>query len=72
MDQSLDEIAALYRDFPAWATWLPQLGQWTAVRPASDRLPEPGSPLLWACAPTAQELRHQMQAIDTELTRHRR
>jgi hypothetical protein len=72
MDQMLGEVAALHRDFPAWATWLPRQGQWTAVRPASDRPPEPGSPLLWACAPTPQELRHEMQAIDTELARQRR
>jgi hypothetical protein len=69
--QVIDEVTALYRDCPLWAVWLPVRGQWTAVRPASDRLPEPALPLLWASAPTSQGLRDQMRAIDAELARHR-
>ena len=67
----IDEVTALYRDCPRWAVWLPVRGQWTAVRPASDRLPEPGQPLVWARAPTPENLRDQMRAIDAELARHR-
>jgi hypothetical protein len=71
-EQVIDEVTALYRDCPQWAMWLPVRGQWTAVRPASDRLPEPGLPLLWVpAAATAQELRDQMRAINAELARHR-
>jgi hypothetical protein len=70
-EQVIDEVAALCRDCPLWAVWLPVHGQWTAVRPASDRLPGPGLPLLWARAPTSRGLRGQMRAIDAELARHR-
>jgi hypothetical protein len=68
--QVIEEITALYRDCPLWAVWLPTRGQRTAIRPAADRLPGPGLPLLWVGALTVQELRDQMHAIDMELDRY--
>ena len=70
-EEVMGEITPLYRDCPLWAVWLPSGGHWTAVRPASDRLPSPGLPLLWAHGMTAREIRNQMRAIDAELARQR-
>jgi hypothetical protein len=66
--QALAEITDLHREFPAWAIWLPDHGRdWTAVRPASGRAPEPTLPMVWANAESAAELADQMRSVDGQL-----
>lgn len=66
--QAIAEITGLHREFPAWAIWLPDRGRgWTAVRPASDRAPEPTLPMVWASAESAAELADQMRSVDEQL-----
>jgi hypothetical protein len=39
-ETSHDAVAELLRAFPRWAMWVPsENGEWTALRPASDRPP---------------------------------
>jgi hypothetical protein len=67
--QAISAIIALHREFPAWAVWLPSAGRsWTAVRPASGRVPGPDLPMVWVNAPTAAELAERMRAVDAQLT----
>jgi hypothetical protein len=62
------EVVALYRDHPRWAVWPPVPGrQWTAVRPASSRPPEPEVPMIWVHADTAVELGARMGRADAGL-----
>jgi hypothetical protein len=66
---ALIQVIALYREFPAWAVWLPHGGrQWTAVRPASARAPGPELPMIWVQAGTAEELVARMRGADAQLT----
>jgi hypothetical protein len=67
--QVISEVVVLYREFPAWAVWLPHGGrQWTAVRPASARAPGPDLPMIWVHAATAEELTERMQRADAQLS----
>jgi hypothetical protein len=63
-------IIGLYREFPAWAVWLPSADRaWTAVRPASERVPDPEQPMVWVHAATsAAELAERMRSVDAQLT----
>lgn len=66
--KAVAEIIALYRDFPAWAVWLPYRGRgWAAVRPASARPPGPDLPMVWLQATTSAELADRMRAMDAQL-----
>jgi hypothetical protein len=66
--QAIATIIYLYREFPAWAVWLPSAGRaWTAVRPASALAPSPDLPMVWAKAPTAVELADRMRRVDAQL-----
>ena len=62
-------VVGLYREFPAWAVWLPSAdGAWTAVRPASARVPGPELPMVWVHAATsAAELAERMRGVDAQL-----
>ena len=65
----ISQVVVLYREFPAWAVWLPRGGrQWTAVRPASARAPGPDLPMIWVHAATAEELTERMQRADAQLS----
>ena len=67
--QALIQVIALYREFPAWAVWLPhRRRQWTGVRPASARAPVPDLPMIWVHAGTAEELAARMRGADAQLT----
>jgi hypothetical protein len=67
--QVIAEVIVLYRDFPAWAVWLPHEGRpWTAVRMASARAPSPDLPAIWVSAATATELAGRMRRADAQLT----
>jgi len=67
--QAITEVIALYREFPAWAVWLPHgARQWTAVRPASARAPGPDLPMIWVHAATPAELADRMRGVDGQLT----
>jgi len=67
--QALIQVVALYREFPAWAVWLPSRGrQWTAVRPASARAPGPELPMIWVQAGTVEEMAARMRGADAQLT----
>jgi hypothetical protein len=66
---AISEVVVLYREFPAWAVWLPRGGrQWTAVRPASARAPGPDLPMIWVHAATPAELAGRMRGADAQLT----
>ena len=66
--QVIAEVIGLYREFPAWAVWLPSRGRpWTAVRPASGRVPGPELPMVWVHAETVAELADQMRRVDGQL-----
>ncbi len=63
------QVVALYREFPAWAVWLPyRVRRWAAVRPASARAPGPDLPMIWVQADTAAELAVRMRSADAQLT----
>jgi hypothetical protein len=65
----IGQVVALYREFPAWAVWLPHGGRpWAAVRPASARAPAPEVPMIWVHAGTAAELAARMRGADAQLT----
>ena len=65
----IGQVIALYREFPAWAVWLPHRGRrWAAVRPASARPPAPDLPMIWVHADTAAELAARMRGADAQLT----
>lgn len=67
--QVIGQVVVLYREFPAWAVWLPHGGrQWTAVRPASARAPGPDLPMIWVHAATVAELGERMRRADAQLT----
>jgi hypothetical protein len=62
------EVIGLYREFPAWAVWLPWAGRsWTAVRPASGRVPGPELPMVWVHADTAAQLAERMRRMEEQL-----
>jgi hypothetical protein len=64
----IGQVVALYREFPAWAVWLPYQGrQWVAVRPASARAPGPDLPMIWVHADTAAQLAARMRGADAQL-----
>jgi hypothetical protein len=64
----ISQVIALYREFPAWAVWLPHRGRpWAAVRPASARAPAPDLPMIWVHADTAAELAARMRGADAQL-----
>jgi hypothetical protein len=63
--QTLLEVLALHRDFPAWAVWFPEPGRhWTAARPSSARPPGPETMMLWAHAASLDELMVMMRVAD--------
>jgi hypothetical protein len=67
---AIGQVVVLYREFPAWAVWLPHGGgQWTAVRPASARAPGPDLPMVWVYAATSAELAERMRGVDAQLAR---
>jgi hypothetical protein len=67
--QAMAAIIGLYREFSAWAVWLPSANRaWTAVRPASGRVPGPELPMIWVHAATSVELAERMHGVDTQLT----
>jgi len=69
LDAEASQVIVLYREFPAWAVWLPHEGRrWTAVRPASARAPAPEVPMIWVHAGTAAELAARMRGADAQLT----
>lgn len=62
---AMAEMIVLYREFPAWAIWLPDLTRcWTAVRVASRRPPGPELPLIWVQAATSSALADRMRSAD--------
>lgn len=62
-------IIDLYREFPAWAVWLPrQGGPWAAARPSSERLPVPDLPMIWVHAETSDELADRMRSVEWQLS----
>jgi hypothetical protein len=66
--QAIGQVIALYREFPAWAVWLPHAGRpWIALRPASARAPGPDLPMVWTQAGTAAELAARMRGADAQL-----
>jgi hypothetical protein len=65
----LVEAIILMRDYPQWAIWLPASGGgWTAIRPASSRLPSPELPTIWVDADTASELARLMRSTDEQVS----
>jgi hypothetical protein len=65
--RAMAAIIVLYREFPAWAVWLPSADRaWTAVRPASARAPAPDLPMIWVNAPTETELADRMRSVDAQ------
>jgi hypothetical protein len=68
-ERLLAEAVVLLLAHPAWAIWLP-VGRrdWTALRPASSRPPDPDLPMVWAHDRTADELARRMRAIDEQLS----
>ena len=65
---AISQVIVLYREFPAWAVWLPHGGRrWAAVRPASARAPGPDLPMIWVHADTAAELATRMRGADAQL-----
>jgi hypothetical protein len=66
--QAVAQVIGLYREFPAWAVWLPDGGRpWTAVRPASARVPGPELQMTWVSAATAADLAGRMRRADAQL-----
>lgn len=66
--RAVAQVIALYREFPAWAVWLPHSGRpWTALRPASARPPAPEVPMIWVHAVTATDLAARMRGADAQL-----
>jgi hypothetical protein len=65
----LSEAVILLRAHPQWAIWRPSSGSdWTAIRPASSRLPAPELPTIWVHADTPAELARLMQASDEQIS----
>jgi hypothetical protein len=65
----LAEAIILLRDHPQWAIWLPASGgDWTAIRPASSRLPSPELATIWVHADTASELARLMRSTDEQVS----
>ncbi len=66
---AIAEAIVLMRNHPQWAIWLPAGGSdWTAIRPASSRLPAPELPTIWVHAGTARDLALLMQAADEQVS----
>jgi hypothetical protein len=65
---AIAEAAALHRDHPRWAVWLP-VGdcEWAAMRPAGSRPPAPEMPMVWVRGSTAAELSARMRQADGAL-----
>jgi hypothetical protein len=64
----ISQVIVLYREFPAWAVWLPYRGRrWTAVHPAWARAPGPDLPMIWVHADAAAELAARMRGADAQL-----
>ena len=67
--RAVTELIVLHRQFLAWAVWLPHQGcPWTALRPASARVPAPDLPMIWVHATTAADLADRMRAADDQLS----
>ncbi len=60
-------VAALLRRFSCWAIWLPQQGQWTAVRVRYGMRPMPHATLIWVQAASASKLCADLERIEREL-----
>lgn len=68
VSRTVIQAIALYREFPAWAVWLPHGGRpWAGVRPASARLPGPEVPMIWVQAESAADLAARMRRSDAQL-----
>jgi hypothetical protein len=64
----LDQMYLLVRAFPRWAIWQPVgSGEWTAVRSASSRPPDPELPMVWVQAANAGELADRMWRAETQV-----
>lgn len=61
---TLAEVTALQREFPAWVVWPCGDGRWSAPRAPGDRQPSPGSWLLWVYADDPAELTDRMRETD--------
>ncbi len=66
-DTKLTFLVTLLRRFPHWAIWLPQDGQWTAVRMRYGARPHPGTSLVWAQAPSARKLCDEIRKAERKL-----
>ena len=66
-DLNLTFLMALLRRFPHWAIWLPQRGQWTAIRARYGNQPMPEGELVWVQAPSAQKLCSELKKAERRL-----
>jgi hypothetical protein len=66
-DVKLTFLVAALRCFPQWAIWLPQQGQWTAVRTKHGMRPGEQAQLVWVQASSAGQLCRQMQRAERQL-----
>lgn len=60
-------LTDLLRQFPSWAIWLPQQGQWTAVRPRQGTQPSKEEALVWVQAPSARKLCEELKRAERRL-----
>lgn len=66
-DVNVTFVATLLRRFPAWAIWLPQQGQRTAVRVRYGLLPSPQATLVWVQASSASKLCAELKRAERKL-----
>jgi len=66
-DLNLKFLVAVVRRFPQWAVWLPQHGQWVAVRGRDKGLPSAEAELIWVQASSASQLCAEMQQAERRL-----
>ncbi len=66
-DTKLTFLVALLRRFPQWAIWLPQDGQWTAVRVRPGARPQPAVSLVWVQASSARKLCEKIRKAERRL-----
>jgi hypothetical protein len=62
-------LVTVLRQSPHWAIWLPQQGQWTAVRMRHGTRPVPGEPLVWVQASSAKKLCEEIRKAERRLRR---
>ena len=66
-DLNLTFLVAVLGRFPLWAVWLPQRGQWVAVRARDKGLPSAEAALIWVRASSASQLCAEMQQAERRL-----